>query len=267
MRPDYALISGEARRLAETLPAPTLLQLAEAIAGCDISNWQAARARILDCVPHHLYRTLTAAFLDCWHSDAECVPADAVAMALLTAAQMADCGRLAQSVELVWTGPDVKVIPIRQTEQALLQLLDSAERRLVVMSYAVYRIPRICDALLRAADRGCSIDVLLETSDRQEGKAAYDTLVAIGPAVASRARIFVWPTEARPTDSRGRSGLMHLKAAVADAHRLLVTSANLTEYAFTTNMELGVMVSGGNLPEQVERHFDRMVEMGILVTV
>lgn len=265
MRPEYTLIAGEASRLAGKLPAPALLCLADAISNCHTSDWQATRSRILDCVPHHLYRTLTAAFLDRWQEHAGQVPPETVAMSLLTAARMADGGPAAQSVELVWTGPDVEVIPIRHTEQALLELLDSAERRLVLMSYAVYRIPRICQALLRAADRGCSIDVLLETSDHREGEKAYDTLIAIGPAVASRARILIWPTEARLADAKGRTGLMHVKAAVADGRRLLLTSANLTEYAFTTNMELGMMVTGGGLPDQVERHFDRMVEVGVLV--
>ncbi len=96
---------------------------------------------------------------------------------------------------------------------------------------------------------------------------AYDTLAALGPAVAGRARILIWPAKARTTDANGRAGLMHVKAAVADGHRLLLTSANLTEYAFTTNMELGLMVTGGVLPGQVEMHFDRMVEECVLIPV
>lgn len=44
-----------------------------------------------------------------------------------------------------------------------------------------------------------------------------------------------------------------------------MSSANLTEYAFTVNMELGVLVTGGEQPSQIEAHFHRMVENGILV--
>ena len=267
MRDDHALIAAEACRLAETLPAPALLALADAISGCDISDWQAARGRVLDSLPHHLYRTMAAAFVDAWHDRAGTVPQDAVALALLTAVKTTEGGASNAAVELVWTGPDVEVIPIRHTEQALLQLLDTAERRLILVSYAVYRIPRICEALLRAADRGCSIDVLLETPDHREGEAAYDTLIAIGPAVAHRARILIWPADQRPADAKGRTGLMHVKAAVADGRRLLLTSANLTEYAFTTNMELGIMVTGGDLPGRVERHFDKMIEDRILLPI
>ena len=36
-------------------------------------------------------------------------------------------------------------------------MIDSATQRITVVSYAVYNIPNICVALVRAADRGCSI--------------------------------------------------------------------------------------------------------------
>src|SRR5262245_31511495 len=45
------------------------------------------------------------------------------------------------------------------------------------------------------------------------------------------------------------------------------SSANLTEYAFTINMELGVLVTGGKLPGQVQTHFDRLMLTGTLATV
>jgi hypothetical protein len=85
-----------------------------------------------------------------------------------------------QSVELVWTGPDAGVVHLRRTEQALLQVFDSACRRATVVSYAVYNIPRICEALVRAADRGVSINVIIETPDRLAGKNTYNTLKALG---------------------------------------------------------------------------------------
>jgi phosphatidylserine/phosphatidylglycerophosphate/cardiolipin synthase-like enzyme len=53
-----------------------------------------------------------------------------------------------------------------------------------------------------------------------------------------------------------------VKCLVADARRLFVSSANLTEYAFTTNMELGLLITGGKLPIQVEAHFDRLIAKG-----
>ena len=44
---------------------------------------------------------------------------------------------------------------------------------------------------------------------------------------------------------------------LADGPRLCVSLANLTEYAFTINMELGVLITGGRLPNLVEEHVGR----------
>ncbi len=57
------------------------------------------------------------------------------------------------------------------------------------------------------------------------------------------------------------------KCAVADGHQMFLSSANLTEYVFTIIMELGLLVTGGKLPEQVERHFERLIEVGHLAGV
>jgi phosphatidylserine/phosphatidylglycerophosphate/cardiolipin synthase-like enzyme len=48
---------------------------------------------------------------------------------------------------------------------------------------------------------------------------------------------------------------------------MFLSSANLTEYAFTINMELGLLVTGGTLPERVQRHFERLVTAGTLLRV
>ena len=62
-------------------------------------------------------------------------------------------------------------------------------------------------------------------------------------------------------------GILHVKCAVADGRWLFLSSANLTEYAFTINMELGVLVTGGSLPGQVQEHFDRLIANNLLCRV
>jgi cardiolipin synthase len=266
VQPAHATISEEAARLAELIPVSVLETLAQALANCDGAVTPSV-ASLSQCVPHAHYRALSIRFVDAWRSHADEVTPQAAAMALLAAARSMERRRAGESSELVWTGPDVGVIPVRLTEQALLQVVDAAEQRITVVSYAVYRIQRLCQGLLRAADRGCSIKIILETPDRHESAAAYDTIAALGRTILERAHIYVWPLEARPTDPKGRPGLMHVKAAVADGKRLLVSSANLTEHAFTTNMELGILVTGGELPGRVELHFETMIATGILVHV
>jgi phosphatidylserine/phosphatidylglycerophosphate/cardiolipin synthase-like enzyme len=86
--------------------------------------------------------------------------------------------------------------------------------------------------------------------------------------VASACSVYYWPQEQRNRDdNNGKVGILHVKCAVADGRLMFLSSANFTEYAFTINMELGLLVTGGKLPGQVERHFDSLVEASVFVRV
>jgi phosphatidylserine/phosphatidylglycerophosphate/cardiolipin synthase-like enzyme len=260
----HQLIAAEAGNLATAAPFSVLIALACAIETCDPSDWPLARNRILHCISHAHYRGLAAGFLDCWRGQAADLTPQAVALALITAVHSEKTHKDQQTVELVWTGPETGVVAFRRTEQALLQLIDSAAQRVLVVSYAVYNIPHICDALVRAAGRGAAITVVVETPDRLEGQNTYNTLRALGPLVAARSNVYFWPLDNREKGENGKCGILHVKCAVADGRWLFLSSANLTEYAFTLNMELGLLITGGSLPLQVEDHFDRMIQTGVL---
>ena len=79
--------------------------------------------------------------------------------------------------------------------------------------------------------------------------------------------VYYWPQESRPKGEGGKTGLLHVKCAVADGHQLFLSSANLTEYAFTINMELGLLITGGKLPGQIDKHFERLIENGTFAKV
>jgi phosphatidylserine/phosphatidylglycerophosphate/cardiolipin synthase-like enzyme len=261
------VVAAEARILASVVPSSILQTLADSIQKASPGDWPMCQAGIVGHISQPHYRSLVANFLDVWQSQATIASPEAVALALVTAAHSEQVHRDQQSLELVWTGPDVGVVPLRRTEQALLQLIDSASRRITVVSYAVYNIPRIGEALVRAADRNVAINVVIETPDRLEGQNTYHTLKALGSSVAARCSVFYWPLENREKDTNDKPGILHVKCAVADGRWLFLSSANLTEYAFTLNMELGLLIVGGLLPVQVETQFDQMLRTGVLVRV
>ena len=87
----------------------------------------------------------------------------------------------------------------------------------------------------------------------------------MGKEIRRTARIFIWPLEMRPRTEDGKHGSLHAKVAVADGGTLLISSANLTEYAMSLNMELGLLVRGGALPGQVAAHLTQLIEKGIFV--
>ena len=260
----YQLIAEEAERLARSLSASVAEGIAVRLEGGDGPDWGTLRSRVVQAVPSPHQRSLVVAFLDRWRSEAGEIPPQAVAAALHTAVLADRQRREGQSVELVWTGPDVGVVPLRRTEQVVLQVIDSASERLLVVSYAVFNVPRIREALIRAADRGVAIHVVVESPDRIAGRNAYSTLAALGPTVAGRCGVYLWPIEERFKGGAGKPGLLHVKCAVADGRWLFLSSANLTEQAFSINMELGVLITGGTTPAQVEGHFGKMIESGDL---
>jgi phosphatidylserine/phosphatidylglycerophosphate/cardiolipin synthase-like enzyme len=256
----HAVIAEAAAKLASEMPAAYVESLA-----CAIQSGQASRAHAVQGIPHLHFRSLAGSFIDVWQRKAAVVTAEAVALALRTACHSEKAHRESQSVELVWTGPGTEAHSFRRTEQAILQVLDSALRRITLVSYAVFRIPNVSEALVRAARRGLQISVIVETPDKLEGENEYSTLRALGGEVAACSAVYFWPKEKRGRDDKGKLGILHVKCAVADGRWLFLSSANLTEYAFTINMELGVLVTGGDLPKRVEEHFDGLVEVGSLI--
>ena len=245
----YHVIAEEASRLAKFLPPSVVEAIAARLERCDGSDRGALRGQIAQAVPSPHHRALVVAFLDRWDQEAGDVLPQSVAAALLTASLAEKGHREGQSVELVWTGPDVGVVPLRRTEQVILQVIDTASQRLLVVSYAVFNIPRICEALVRAADRGVVINVVVESPERIEGQKAYSTLAALGPTVAARCGVYVWPIEGRFRGGTGKPGILHVKCVVADGRWLFLSSANLTEYALSVNMELGVTSHHGEAPQ------------------
>lgn len=261
------IIADAAVKLAHEVPEATLWILATQIGELEGKGVDINSASIVHCFPHAGYRSLIANFLNTWLAKAPGLSPAAVALSVLTAAHSHQTHTAEQQVELVWTGPEAHAAEFRRTAQAILQVLDSAQERITLVSYAVYRIPHVCEALVRAARRGVRIKVIVETPDRIEGQGEYSTLRALGGEVASCAAVYFWPQENRRRSEAGKVGILHVKCVVADGRWLFLSSANFTEQAFDINMELGMLVTGGNMPAQAEANFDRLVETGVLARV
>lgn len=250
--------------LSCSLPSSTVEAVAEAI----LTTAEATlRSEISRRVPHHQHRDEALAFINLWKSEASELDAKTVSVALQTAALSERSHRDSQTVELAWTGPATEAIPFRRTEQAILQVLDSAKQKITLVSFAVYRIPNISNALVRAAKRGVKINVIVETPDKIEGEGEYSTIQALGTEVADCSTVFYWPRENRSVGVNNRVGILHVKCIVADGHWLFLSSANLTKQAFTINMELGMLVRGGKVPKRVEKQFDLLITTGLLKRV
>ena len=208
----------------------------------------AARSRLSAAVPGP-HRGVLQLLLDAW-SVAPATPGEAIAVAIesVNAAE-----RLVDHpvIEVVCTGPDSPLAPMRLTSEVVLDLVDGAAERLTICSFSSYKVASVVDALDDAVERGVRVDLVLESQSKLGG--------GEGAEGFKGHRVFVWPDEMRPPNAR-----LHAKAVVADSRDVLLTSANLSGAAFNRNLELGVLIRGGDVAASIQRHFDALIATGQL---
>ena len=245
---------GLCQELAEDLDRLSALDPAVIARVASRSRTPEARSAIVD-------------LLERWHREAGSESPGLLTVALRVAASAAEQSRISGRCELVWSGPTPEGFSFRRTDEALLELVRLARQRLTLVTFAAYRVPEIRDALALAVSRRVEVRFVSESEDASGGRLTHDAALALGPELAARVRCYEWPAERRPSNDRGRTGVLHAKCAVADREGLVVASANLTELALDLNMEMGVLILGGALPGQAADHFDGLIREGVLQVV
>jgi|JFJP01.1.fsa_nt_gi phosphatidylserine/phosphatidylglycerophosphate/cardiolipin synthase-like enzyme len=220
--------------------------------------------RIQNMIPQADVQELIRLFVENWGKLKDVPSPKEMALMLSAVDSALEHHRQKQSIELTWTGPKTREVNLRRTDQALIELINLSNKRVIIVSFAVYKAKTIMSALEKAANRGVEINIIIESPDASEGKIAYDTIAALGRAMKSKARIFIWPHAKRQVTPNGKYGALHAKVAVGDQNILYISSANLTDYAMSLNMEMGILVFGGELPAQAQGHFDELITEGTL---
>jgi phosphatidylserine/phosphatidylglycerophosphate/cardiolipin synthase-like enzyme len=223
--------------------------------------------RLQASVPQVDVQEKIRSFVSSWGNLSPIPTPSEMALMILTIDSALEYQSQKQSVELTWTGPKTREVNLRRTDQALIELINSSTQRVIIVSFAVYRTGSVMTALEKAFKRNVKIDIIIESADASEGKITYDTIAALGLEMKSKANIFIWPYSKRETTPNGKYGALHAKVAVGDQNCLYISSANLTDYAMNLNMEMGVLVTGGNLPVQVQKHFDELISRGVLTQI
>jgi cardiolipin synthase len=160
-----------------------------------------------------------------------------------------------QSVDLAWTGPRTGLVPVRETSQVLIGLIDEAFDRVFLVSFVAYGVGPIIEALQRAVLRKVRLRILLEKYSARGGRVTTDSASTLKRLVPA-AMIYEWSQEVVEGEYPGS---VHAKCAVADGKVAFITSANLTEAAMERNMELGVLLRGGASPRLLEQHLEALI--------
>ena len=176
---------------------------------------------------------------------------------LMGAASARQQAQAETSVDFVWTGPTTPFVAARRTDQVLLDLIRTAKRDLFLVSFVAYAVPAVVDALNEAIVRNVAVRLLLESSTSRGGSLDMDLLGAMRAAVPL-AELYCWQDKAE----HFIGGRVHAKLALADDDMAFVGSANLTGHALGKNMEAGVLIHGGGVPEQLKKHLTALIDTG-----
>ena len=115
---------------------------------------------------------------------------------------------------------------------------------------------------MAAAHRDVDIRLVLEDTADSGGALTFDARTAFSK-LEGLVRFYAWPLAQRGAGD-GSRGALHAKAIVADHERALVSSANLTGSALESNMELGLLVEHGPIPQRLADHFSELMTRGVL---
>ena len=87
----------------------------------------------------------------------------------------------------------------------------------------------------------------------------------MGEEIHKCADLCIWPKDNRALSPDVKWGSFHTNLAVADGKSLYIFSAKFTDYAMNLNMEMGILIQGGSLPNQVEKHFEDLINQKTIV--
>ena len=254
---------------------PTLAEVVSQIAGSLPDTHLEAWIRALDEVDTPDHRTAAllitahpgfglgpraATLVDAWLA-AEPVPSgQAISLALASAAARHRQDRVERRVEIAISGPVSDSVPARLTRSVAIDVIRAATRTLLVTSYAVVGVADISREIESSADRGVSVDVVLETNRQAGGMLngegdGRDALrfLRFHPDV----HLWEWAAAAR-RGSGGRRGAMHAKVIVADRRIAFLGSANLTDSGYEDNLEIGAVIHDRIAVGRLADHFERL---------
>ena len=250
--------------VARNLPASDLARVIAELRGSGTKENTEVQRMLVSFVAEAHYERMIRNLCAAWNAASEQVSPPSIALALESSRHAVD-ESTTEEVSVVCTGPSTAHVPIRRTDQVLLELIEGAQKSLWLVSFAVMNVGSVWEALRAAVDRGVDVRVLVETVEESDGKLSFDKVKELTRHLGAHDRVLVWPSENRPQDDRGRRGLLHAKCAVADTDRLFVTSANMTDFALWLNLEIGVLLTGGNAPRAVHRHLESLAKTGVIV--
>lgn len=160
-------------------------------------------------------------------------------------------------VEVAWTHPGPLAPAVRTTGAVAREVIEAAQRSLLVVGYSVTVDPELAGLAARtvAALGSAAIRGVVVTAILHRDKTNREALLRGWPRGHNPPGVFTWPEQ--PGDAMAA---LHAKVLVADARDALVTSANLTYHGYEGNVEVGVRITG-HAARELESVFHELIRV------
>lgn len=184
-------------------------------------------------------------------------PVDALAATMRTALAVRDATlERAPRCSIAWTGRG-GTGTVRSTVPVILEMLERAEHRVLLLSYSVWlaqsKVNNVLGRLAQLSSAGVEVVWIFDAGYRDGHN--FTEITRYWPAGHRRPTVYSW------RDVDDEIAKLHAKVLVVDERDALVTSANLTGHGLTSNIEIGVRVEG-RPAEDLAGHLLRLVADG-----
>jgi phosphatidylserine/phosphatidylglycerophosphate/cardiolipin synthase-like enzyme len=198
-------------------------------------------------------------------------PAQLALLVVAVASEREHLERPNTQIELVATGLEAQA-QARDTLIVVEQLFAEAQESVLVVGFAVFQGNEIFKTLAKRMIESpdlhvvCCFDVARDRYDNRLEPVIIDEF-------SRRFIKYQWPGSRVPDVyfdrrslilDRKRRAVLHAKTIVVDHRKALLTSANPTPAAYLRNIELGIVLSGGDIPYEIERYFNALISGGRL---
>ena len=152
-----------------------------------------------------------------------------------------------EKVELVVTAPNSFAIKTRTTFGAINEVLESAQKSIIMTGYSVSEyVSDFLDAVIAKSQKGIVVRLYINKVDNQ---ASLEKLLRYKSRFL---QIYNY------TNAEDKMSALHAKILSVDGKRTLISSANLSYHGMSGNIELGCLVESEKIGKQMDALFQQL---------
>lgn len=159
-----------------------------------------------------------------------------------------------EKIELVVTAPETFNIKTKKTKDVVEQLIQSAEKSIILTGYSVSDyFSGMLDAIIAKSQQGVYVRLYVNDIDRH--KESLDRMLAYQ---GKYLQFFEYEKQ-----SDDKMAASHAKILTVDSQKALVSSANLSYHGLSGNVEMGFLLDSHQKAKQIEELLNQLIRMKV----